>query len=99
VEITLQYFDGCPNWKIAAARLAEIVQDRPEMTVTPLLVETPEQADAVGFRGSPSMVVDGSDLFPDQNSMVGLACRIYATPDGPAGSPTVNQLRTALRVT
>jgi len=96
VEITLQYFDGCPNWTVAATRLAEIAQDQPDLTVKRLLVESVEQAEAIGFRGSPSMVVNGADLFPDPNATVGLACRIYVTPDGLAGAPTMEQLRSAL---
>lgn len=96
VEITLQYFDGCPNWTVAATRLAEIAQDQPDLTVKRLLVESVEQAEAIGFRGSPSLVVNGADLFPDPNATVGLACRIYVTPDGLAGAPTMEQLRSAL---
>ncbi|RFA06561.1 thioredoxin family protein [Subtercola boreus] len=96
MEITLQYFDGCPNWTVAAARLADLAQDRPGLTVRPFLVETVEQARAIGFRGSPSMLVNGADLFPDPDALVGLACRIYVTPEGLAGAPTVEQLRSAL---
>lgn len=96
MEITLQYFDGCPNWTVAAARLAEIARERPGVTVTPLLVESPEQAEAIGFRGSPSILVNGSDLFPNPAAPVGLTCRIYVTSDGLAGAPTMDQLRSAL---
>ena len=67
------------------------------MTVTRRLVETPEDAEAIGFRGSPSILVNGKDLFPDPSAPVGLACRIYVTPDGFAGAPTLDQLRAAIR--
>jgi len=97
VEITLQYFDGCPNWTIAAERLASIAQTHPAMTVTHRLVETPEDAEAIGFRGSPSILVNGTDVFPDPSAPVGLACRIYVTPDGFAGAPTLEQLQAAIR--
>ncbi len=36
------------------------------------------------------------DLFAGSDAPVGLSCRIYQTPDGPAGSPTLDQLRAAL---
>jgi len=97
MEITLQYFDGCPNWTIAAERLAAIAQSDPDMTVTHLLVETPEDAEAIGFRGSPSILVNGTDMFPDPSAPVGLACRIYVTPEGVAGAPTLEQLQAAIR--
>ena len=96
MEITLQYFDGCPSWMIAEERLAVIAAERPEVTVTRHLVQTVEEAERVGFHGSPSVLIDGVDPFADADTGVGLACRIYQTPDGPAGAPTLAQLRTAL---
>ena len=57
-----------------------------------------EEADRVGFRGSPSVLIDGTDPFSDPDAPVGLSCRVYSTPDGLAGSPTLEQLRTALSV-
>jgi hypothetical protein len=92
----LQYFDGCPNWTVVAGRLNAIAVDRPDVTVTRRRVETPEDAEAIGFRGSPSILVDGTDLFPDPSALVGLACRIYVTPNGFAGAPTLDQLRSAI---
>jgi len=96
MDISLQYFDGCPNWMIAAERLAVIAAERPGVIVSRQLVESPEDAEAIGFRGSPSILVDGRDLFPDPSAAVGLACRIYATPAGFAGAPTLAQLREAI---
>jgi len=96
VEITLQYFDGCPNWMVAADRLAVIAQDRPDITLVRRRVETPEEAEVVGFRGSPTVLVNGRDPFSDPSAPVGLACRLYLTPDGLAGAPTLDQLRAAI---
>jgi len=66
--------------------------------VTRHLVETLEEAERVGFHGSPSILVDGVDVFADPEAGVGLSCRVYRTPDGLAGAPTVEQLRAALAV-
>lgn len=96
MEITLQYFDGCPNWKVAEERLTVIAAERPDVTVTGHLVETFEEAERVRFHGSPSILIDGVDPFADSGAVVGLACRIYQTPDGPAGAPTLEQLRAAV---
>lgn len=95
----MQYFDGCPNWTVAAERLAVIAAERAGITVVHRPVETPEDAETVGFRGSPSILVDGKDLFPDPSAGVGLACRLYVTPDGLAGAPTLDQLRAAIPAT
>ena len=96
MEITLQYFDGCPNWKTAGRQLTELISGRRDVTLRTELVATVEQAERIGFRGSPSILVDGVDPFADPNAPVGLACRIYATPAGPAGAPTTAQLREVL---
>ncbi|MET3768645.1 hypothetical protein ABIB15_001327 [Marisediminicola sp. UYEF4] len=96
MEITLQYFDGCPNWTVAAERLAVITAELPDVVVNRRMVQNLEDAEAIGFRGSPSILIDGSDLFPDAATAVGLACRIYATPAGFAGAPTMEQLRAAI---
>ena len=95
----MQYFDGCPNWTITEERLAAIARDHPDVTVTHRLVETSEDAEAIGFRGSPSTLVNGIDLFPDPSAPVGLACRLYVTLDGFAGAPTLDQLRAAISTT
>lgn len=96
MEITLQYFEGCPNWKVADERLRLIAAERPGTTVTRHRVDTMDEAQRVGFHGSPSILIDGVDVFAEPDAGVGLACRVYATPDGPAGAPTLDQLRAAV---
>lgn len=96
MDITLLYFEDCPNWKIADERLAALASERPDIRVTRHLVDTPEEANRTGFHGSPSILVDGVDVFAEHGSKVGLSCRRYLTPDGYAGAPTLDQLRTVL---
>jgi hypothetical protein len=96
MDITLLYFDGCPNWKIVDDRLAVMAAERPEITITHHLVETFEEAKRVAFHGSPSILIDGVDPFAGAGAAVGLACRIYQTAQGQAGSPTLEQLRSAV---
>ena len=96
MDISLLYSDDCPNWKIADVRLAAIAAERPDLTVSRHLVDTFEEAERVGFHGSPSILVDGVDVFAGPDAGVGLSCRVYRTPDGSAGAPTLEQLRAAL---
>ncbi len=98
MDIALLYFDDCPNWKVAEERLAAIAAERADLEVTRHLVDTLEEAERVGFHGSPSILVNGVDVFAEPDAGVGLSCRVYRTPDGPAGAPTVEQLRAALTV-
>lgn len=96
MEITLLYFDDCPNWTEADSHLARLQSEFPDVAINRRLVDTPEEAERLGFRGSPSILIDDTDPFSDPDAPVGLSCRIYQTPDGPAGSPTLDQLRAAV---
>ncbi len=59
-------------------------------------VETPEEVARIGFAGSPTIMVDGTDPFVTGQEPTGLACRVYATEDWPRGAPTVDQRRAAI---
>jgi len=96
VNVTLLYFDDCPNWKEVADLLDTVAAEFPDMNLTRRLVETDEEAQSFGFHGSPSIHVGGVDLFVSADGPVGLSCRMYETPDGLAGAPTLPQLRDAL---
>jgi hypothetical protein len=94
----LQHIDDCPNWKTAAARLREALtatghEDDPVSIRT---VRDPGEAERMGFSGSPTIYADGIDLFPGADDNGALACRVYRTPSGLAGSPTVEQLVAAI---
>ena len=95
MKLELLYFDDCPNWRVAAERLDEVAGAR-GVTVERRLVTTEEEAEAARFRGSPTILVDGEDPFAAGDEPFGLACRVYQTPGGPAGSPTPDQIEAAL---
>ncbi|PVU84310.1 thioredoxin family protein (plasmid) [Cellulomonas sp. WB94] len=98
MKVELQYFDGCPSWHEAEERLREALDaaGRVDVVVERVLVSTPEQAAELSFHGSPSVLVDGVDPFAAPDAPVGLACRLYRTPSGLAGAPTVEQLADVL---
>lgn len=93
MRVQLLYFDECPNWQLADTRLREALEalGRP-IEVEKVLVSTPEQAEYWSFHGSPSVHIDGEDPFAQPGTPVGLSCRLYRTPQGVGGSPTVDQL-------
>lgn len=90
------YFVDCPNWKVANERLHTLAGERPGIRVTHHLVDTQAEAERTGFHGSPSIHVDGVDLFSAPETEVGVSCRRYLTPDGYEGAPTLDQLRALL---
>lgn len=95
MNISLLYFDGCPNWRQTDADLASLATEV-DFTVTYQTVATIEDAERWQFRGSPTVLIDGTDPFAQPEDAPGLACRIYQTPDGVAGTPTIDMLRSAL---
>ena len=95
MEVRVLYFEGCPHWRTAVDRLAAL-QGEMGFELTRQPVATPEEAVRFGFKGSPTIQVDGVDPFSPDDAPIGFACRVYATPDGPAGSPTIEQLRTVM---
>lgn len=98
VDVTVLYFAECPSWQTALARVhAAAGQAGVAVSVTVLAVATEQDADRLGFTGSPTILVDGVDPFAQPNVVPALACRVYPTSAGLAGSPTVNQLVDALR--
>jgi hypothetical protein len=97
MDVQLLYFEDCPSWQDTAAHLQTLASEIDGLTITNVVVNTPELAEHHNFRGSPSIKVDGTDPFSNENDPVGLSCRIYQTPEGPAGTPTLSQLRSVLQ--
>lgn len=95
MRVELHYFEGCPHWQTADDRLRQVAHAR-GLSVERRLITTPAEAEAARFRGSPTILVDGLDPFARGDEPVGLTCRIYQTPSGPAGSPTLAQLEAVL---
>jgi len=96
MRVTLLYFNGCPNWKETEAHIESLRAEGFDLELGRQLIETPEAAEQNGFRGSPTIIVDGADPFADPDAPIGLSCRVYRTEDGYAGSPSFDQLRAAL---
>ena len=98
VSVTLLYSEDCPNWRIADERLREALAraGRDDVRVEHHQVNTLQQAEAAGFRGSPTVLIDGRDPFADPDAPAGLSCRVFRTEAGLAGAPTVEQLLAVL---
>lgn len=95
MEITLHYFEECPNWRITDEHLSTLIAEGLHATVIHQLIDAYASASEHRFRGSPTVLIDGEDPFADSDASIGLTCRVYDTEVGPAGSPTLQQLRAA----
>ena len=88
-KIELLYFDDCPSWKNARKILKDsLIKLGIPQDVILTKVETQEEADKNKFTGSPTIRINGEDLFPMDQDNYALGCRIYQTPEGFKGWPT-----------
>jgi len=94
VEVELLFWEGCPSHPAALAQLQEILG--PDFPVVVREIVSEEDAVAAAFPGSPTIRVDGSDLFPIDDPP-GLNCRVYRLADGRfSPTPDPAELRAAL---
>jgi len=96
------YFDGCPSYAAAEKALREVLGEQGmDVEVEMVAVETDGEAAWLRFPGSPTIRVDGEDLFPARAAAERedwrLGCRVYATPGGLEGSPTAAMIKQALK--
>jgi hypothetical protein len=98
VKVELLYLDGCSNWRLTEERLITALRlaNRSHVTVVRRRVDTDEQAAALGFVGSPTVLIDGRDPFVTGGESVGLTCRLFRSDDGLEGAPGLEQLVEAL---
>ena len=98
MKVTIQYFDGCPHWEVADERLRKVLSagTGAAVEVEYQLINSPEDAERIGFHGSPTILVDGRDPFVMGDEPVGLMCRVFRTEAGREGSPSEDQLRAVL---
>ena len=97
MDVSLLYFDGCPNHDATLTLLQGLLADAGWDGELELInVESQERAEELSFRGSPTVLIDGVDPFLDADAPVGLSCRIYATDEGYRGTPPEPDLRTAI---
>jgi len=98
MDIELLIISDCPNSAPAGELLARALQLEgvdPTGVVTKE-VRTEVEAQALGFHGSPSFTVNGADLFPTDADPA-VTCRVYPTPEGLRGLPTLASLREVIR--
>lgn len=98
MQIDLLYFEGCPSWKPALLNVQKAIEmDEIPAEIRLIKIESSEQAQQERFLGSPSFRVNGIDLWPEERDHYTLSCRVYQTPEGLKGSPSIEMLREQLK--
>ncbi len=81
MKIELLYFDGCPSWQTALKNLSSVLREE-GITETVNVME---------------IMNDEHDLWFEERENYSLSCRVYATPEGVKGYPTVEMLRSKIK--
>lgn len=80
--IEFQYFDSCPNSKATLMNLKQLINEglitQKELKITE--VPDMESAECLNFQGSPSILVDGFDIYTESKPIsYSYTCRIYTS--------------------
>jgi hypothetical protein len=100
MRVELLWWEGCPSYPetrhdLEHALASAGLDSRVEMVE----VESDEQARRERFPGSPTIRIDGVDIFPaEEQEPFSLTCRVYRLRDGrPSPTPDPEELREAIR--
>ena len=82
MRVELLYRDGDGSVMEVRQRLVEVLtEDAFETAIQLIAVQTDDDAELLGMRGSPTIRIDGADIDPAWDGPIGLGPRPYA--DGP----------------
>lgn len=72
MKIVVQFFEGCPHWRLATERVGEAVRQigRDHQPVELQRIETHDEAAEVGFGCSPTILIASVDPFRDEAAPV-----------------------------
>jgi hypothetical protein len=99
VKIELLYVPDCPHYPAAAKQLqAVLTAEGIHAEIQEVAVTGASMAQALQFRGSPTIRIDGRDIAGESHGpeAVGLTCRLYPDSDE-RGVPPLEMMRSAIR--
>jgi hypothetical protein len=99
MRVELLWWEGCPSYPETLSDLERgLAEEGVEAEVESVEVTSDEQAEAERFPGSPTIRIDGEDVFPVDGERFALCCRVYRLRDGrPSPTPDPEDLREAIR--
>ncbi len=99
MKAAILYILDCPNSAAAGVSLRDALNatGHPDVLIDFRLLTSSEEAAAVPFAGSPTILLDGVDAFPTGTRVTDLACRVYRRGQGPAGVPSADELAEVIR--
>ncbi|MFC7486565.1 hypothetical protein ACOCJ7_10035 [Knoellia sp. CPCC 206453] len=100
IRVELLVVRDCANEQAAAELLRRALDEAglDDVTFETSIVSTQEQAQARNFTGSPAFMLDGQDPLAATGAAPAVACRVYQTGHGRAGTPDQIDLVRAIRL-
>lgn len=95
--VQILHVPGCHNLDLARRRVQEAINRLGvDIDVLERVVDTETLAADAGMAGSPTILVDGRDVVDPGETGMSLSCRLYRTPTGHEGAPSVDAIVSAL---
>jgi hypothetical protein len=98
LRVELLAVEDCPHLEQARRDLENVL--RRGIIETPIqlvFVASQEDAEFLGFQGSPSIRINGEDVVPQPELPVALTCRLYRDDEGrTVGSPPIEAIAAAV---
>jgi hypothetical protein len=98
IRVELLAIEGCPHLEPARRDLETILRKGIiEVPIQLILVSGIDDAEFLGFQGSPTIRINGEDVVPQPELPIALGCRTYLDAEGrSAGSPPLEAIRIAV---
>lgn len=84
VLVEVMYWRDCPSWELALERVRKATfelekEHNTKFEIREVEVKDDEEAERIGFPGSPTIKVNGKDIDPEgaEKNVKGLTCRVY----------------------
>jgi hypothetical protein len=98
LHVELLAVEDCPHLETARRDLETVLRKGIiEVPIQVVFVSGQDDAEFLGFQGSPTIRINGEDVVPQPELPVALACRLYRDADGRVvGSPPIETIRAAV---
>jgi hypothetical protein len=89
MRVELLYTEADPHYMTVRQRLVEVLsEDAFETPIQMIVVRSEEDAELLGFTGSPTIRIDGADIWPPDDGAAGLGPRRYPADEDLDGAAT-----------
>ena len=99
MDVEVLVVADCPNGSGAVTLVRQALDDvgLQRVPIRTRVVAGEQDAEELGFVGSPTIRINGTDPFESRGRAPGLACRVYVEHGVRSGLPDLHKLRQALQ--